>query len=270
MTIVTISRGSFSKGKEVAEATAECLGFACVSRDVLLEASECFSIPELKLERAIHDAPSILERITHGRERYVAYIRSALAERVVEDDVVYHGFAGHLLLRGIDHILKVRIIADLRDRIAVEMQREGVDEEVARARIEQDDEARRRWTQRLYGADPQDPALYDLVIHVNRFTIADAVSIICRAAELEQFAATTRSQQKMSDLALACRVKAALVDQHVDLAVSCSYGNVVVYSGKGERVLRKLEARAEKVTEKLAGINNVEVHSGVPFPPEAV
>lgn len=270
MTIITISRGSFSKGKEVAEATAERLGFDCVSRDVLLDASDRYSIPEFKLERAMHDAPSFLERLTGGREKYMAYIRSALAERVVDDDVVYHGLAGHLLLKGVDHVLKIRIIADLSDRVAHEMEREGVAEEVARARIERDDEARRKWTQSLYGADPCDPALYDLVIHIHRITIDYAVDTICRTAGLEQFAVTPRSQQKMSDLALACRIKAALVDQFTDVAVSCEYGNVLVYSGKGERASHKLEARVATVTEKLAGINNVEVHSGVPFPTEAV
>jgi cytidylate kinase len=270
MTIITISRGSFSKGKEVAEATAKRLGFRCVSRDVLLDASDRFSIPELKLERAIHDAPSILERFTHGRQRYIAYIRSALAECLVEDDVVYHGLAGHLLLRGVDHVLKVRIIADLADRVSHEMRRDGVDAEVARSRIAQDDEARRRWTQSLYDTDPCDPALYDLVIHIHRFTIDDAVNTICRAAGLDQFATTVRSQRRMSDLALACRIKAALVDQFAEVAVSCEYGNVLVYSSRGERTSRKLEARVASVTEKLAGINNVEVHTAVPPPPEAV
>jgi hypothetical protein len=37
MTIITIARGSCSEGREVAEATAEPLGYACVSRDVLIE-----------------------------------------------------------------------------------------------------------------------------------------------------------------------------------------------------------------------------------------
>lgn len=35
MAIITISRGSYSKGKEVAEKVAEKLGYECISRDVL-------------------------------------------------------------------------------------------------------------------------------------------------------------------------------------------------------------------------------------------
>jgi hypothetical protein len=39
MAIITISRGSYSKGKEVAEKVAEHLGYECLSREVILDAS---------------------------------------------------------------------------------------------------------------------------------------------------------------------------------------------------------------------------------------
>ena len=69
VSIITISRGSYCKGKEIAEKLAKNLDYECISREILLEASEHFHIPEIKLERAIHNAPSILNRFTHGKER---------------------------------------------------------------------------------------------------------------------------------------------------------------------------------------------------------
>ncbi len=123
MPIITISRGSYSRGKEVAEKLAQKLGYDILSRDILLETSEKFNIPEIKLVRAIHDAPSILERFTYGKERYVAYIRATLLKLVQKDNVVYHGLAGHYLLRGIPHVLKVRILTDLEDRVQEELRR---------------------------------------------------------------------------------------------------------------------------------------------------
>ncbi len=101
MAIITISRGSYSKGKEVAEKVAARLGFDCISREVLLEASKRFNIPEMLLKRAIHDAPSILDRLQHSKQAYIAYIRSALTQQVKRDNVVYHGLAGHILLKGV-------------------------------------------------------------------------------------------------------------------------------------------------------------------------
>ena len=126
MAIVTISRGSYSKGKEIAEKVADRLGYECVAREALLEASEHFDIPETKLVRAVHDAPSILDRFAHGKEKYVAYIQAALTRHVQKGNVVYHGLAGHFLLQGISHVLKVRISAATVDRVHVVMERDNV------------------------------------------------------------------------------------------------------------------------------------------------
>ena len=88
MSIVTISRGSYSRGKEVAEQVARELGYDCVSREILLEASEVFNVPETTLVHAVHDAPSILDRFTRGDERYVAFIRETLLRRAQKGEDV--------------------------------------------------------------------------------------------------------------------------------------------------------------------------------------
>src|SRR5208337_821533 len=153
MSIVTISRGSYSHGKEVAQKLAQRLGYECLSREVILRASEHFNVPEIKLARAIHDAPSIFDRLTYGTERYIAYIREALLHHLVKDNVVYHGLAGHFFVQGVSHVLKVRILADIEDRVAEEMKRQGISAEEARAFIQKDDEERYRWSYHLYGID---------------------------------------------------------------------------------------------------------------------
>lgn len=262
MAIITISRGSYSQGKEVAETVATRLGYECISRDVLLDASKRFDIPEVKLIRAIHDAPTLLERMGHDRSAYMAYIRSALTWRVREDNVVYHGLAGHILLQGVSHVLKVRIIADIENRAAAEAAREGISLEKARELLVKDDQERRRWSHSLYGKDPWDCHLYDLVLHVKKLSTDDVVRFICQVADLPQFHATKASQQKMEDLALACRIKAAIMDVDKEAGVTCEYGNLIVYSQAGERAVRKLEKRAAALLDEISEINNLEVHEG--------
>jgi len=265
MAIITISRGSYSKGKEVAEKVAGRLGYECISREVLLDASDRFHIPEIKLKRAIHDAPSILDRFKQGKQVFIAYIRSALTCRVAKDNVVYHGLAGHLLLTGVPHVLKVRTIVNMAGRIEAEMQRERISEDEARTLLEKDDQERRKWTRSLYGVDPWDSSLYDLVVCIDKFTVDNTVDIICQAASIEQFKATKMSQQKMDDLALACEVKAALIDQHFDVAITSEYRNVIIYTKAGGRQLQKLEQRAVALSREIKGINNLEVHTGVTY-----
>ncbi|RLC30993.1 MAG: cytidylate kinase-like family protein [Deltaproteobacteria bacterium] len=270
MAIITISRGSYSKGKEVAESVAERLGYECISREVLLDASRRFNIPEMKLIRAIHDAPSILDRFQHSKQAYIAYIRSALIGRVKSDNVVYHGLAGHILLQSVPHVLKVRITASLEDRIAAEMARESITETEARSLIQKDDQERRRWTKSLYGVDPWDSSLYDLVIRIDKLTVADAVDFICRAAGRPGFKTTDALRHRMEDLDIACRVKASLVDQFFDVAVTSEYGNVIVYTKLPERHIQKLKKKAKDLKGEIEGINNLEVHAGLPYPPDSV
>jgi len=270
MAIITISRGSYSKGKEVAEKVAARLGYQCLSREVILDASDRYHIPEIKMVKAIHDAPSILERFGHNKARFVAYYQSAFTRKVQKDNVVYHGLAGHLLLKGISHLLKVRIIADLADRVLNEMEREGIPKQEAEALILRDDEERRKWTQSLYGVDPWDSSLYDIILHIHQFTVADAVDFICQAVGLNQFRTTTKSQQKMDDLALASQVKAALIVVYPGIAVTSDYGNVLIYTKAEDRIASKLEKKVRSLSKEIKGVKSLAVHPGRTIPPSAI
>ncbi len=270
MAIITISRGSSSMGKAVAEQTARQLNYRLISREVLLDAGSRFNVPEIKLEKAIHDAPGILERYRHSKQSYVAYIRSALVERVVDDNVVYHGLAGHLLLAGIPHVLKVRITAVMGKRIATVMQRDNISAAEARLRIEEDDRQRRKWTHSLYDQDPWDASLYDLTICIDKLTVDNAVDFICQAAAAEGFQATENNRRKAADMAVACRVKAALVDEFPHVGVTCEYGNVLIYIKGREQPAGRLVKQLNQIRESVEGIHHLETHAGVAIPPDAV
>jgi cytidylate kinase len=228
MSIITISRGSYSRGKEVAEKLAEKLGYRCLSRDILLKASQQFNIPEIQLIRAIHDAPSILDRFTFGKENYVAFIRAELLKQAQKDNMVYHGLAGHFFLQGIPHVLKVRIIADLEDRVQEEMRRENISEKEAREVLLKDDNERRKWSLHLWGIDTHDAHLYDIVLHIQTISVADAVSIISDTVGLPHFQTTPQSQKILDDLVLAAEVKVALVDEFPTVKVAAKDGELLV------------------------------------------
>jgi len=211
MSIITISRGSYYRGKEVAEKLAEKLGYECISREIILEASEEFNIPEIKLIRAIHDAPSILERLTRQKEKFVAFVRLTLLKHVQRDNVVYHGLFGHFFLQDVPHVLKVRIVGDLEVRVADEVKREGISPDKAREIILRDDEERRKWALYLYGADWWDATLYDLVIHLKTITVDDAVSMLSHVVQLPGFQTTPQSQEIINNLLEAARLQMASV-----------------------------------------------------------
>lgn len=259
MAIITISRGSYSKGKEIAEKVAQQLGYECIARRVLLEASEEFNVPEVMLVRAIHDAPSFFKYVSHSKERYIAFIQAEILKHFKKDNVVYHGIAGHFFVKDLSHGLKVRIIADLEDRVRLEMEREGISREEALRILMKDDEERIKWSKSLYGIDTRDSSLYDLVIHIQKFSAKNAVDMICQAASLEQFQTTPESQQNIDDLALAAQVKAALVDVKRDLQVSAKNGMVFV---KGEAPRGKEQVLAqeiEEISKTITGVKETKV-----------
>jgi cytidylate kinase len=226
--IITISRGSYSRGKEVAERVAQKLGYECVARKVLLEASEEFNIPEYKLVRELHDAPSLFQRFSHTKEKYVSFIRTAFLEHVQKDNVVYHGLAGRVFLPGIAHVLKVRIIADLEDRVREEMRREQLSAAKARSLLLKDDEERRKWSESLYGTDNRDPANFDLCLHIRKLSIGDAAEIIVDTARLPVFQTTPASQQNLDDLLLASRVENRLMNGYNIESICAQQGEVIV------------------------------------------
>jgi len=266
MSVITISRGSYSRGVEVAEKVAQTLGYECISREVLLEASEAFHIPEIKLLHAVRDAPSALDRFVYGKEKYISYIQTALLKHVQKDNVVYHGFAGHFFIKDIAHVLKVRIIADLEDRIRLLMDRDGVPRLKAGRLLKKVDDERRKWSRSLYGMDPWDVELYDMVLHVGRLTVEDAVEMICRAIASGRFRTTAASQKEMDELVLASLVKAALVDLKPDIETSARDGKAFItttaQASEQPLLARQIEERAKGVN----GVKEVEVHFSLPQP----
>ena len=266
MSIITISRGSYSRGKEIAEKLARRLGYECIARETLLEASEQFNIPEIRLLQAIRDAPSILDSFVYGKERYIAYIQVALLRRVRKDNVVYHGLAGHFLIRGIAHVLKVRIVADLESRASTVMERDHCTRKEALRFLKGIDEERRKWSKRLYGIDTADPSLYDLVLNIKSLTADDAAEIICDTVRLERFQTTPESQKAIDDLYLASEVKAALFDVKPDIDVSADGGVVVVKTKAQVSKAEELVEEMTRIARRIPGVRQVRVDVAPQFP----
>jgi cytidylate kinase len=281
MAVITISRGSFSHGREIAEKTAKMLGYECVSREILVEAAQLFNVSEKKLMRSLNDAPGILERMVHGREQYLEYIKAALLEYARKGNMIYHGHAGHLLLTEIPQVLKVRIIADKDDRINLLQKRKNVTREAAVEIIENEDKNRIHWTRYLYKTDIHDPKLYDIVINIGNLTIEDACEIICLAAQSKTYRMTDASKQAVEDLAIASRLRAALQpvcdaevfvengDVYVTVAAQkrkkTGYVSPALQQHIGESYREDLSRQINEMALNIPGVNNVFCQIQMPY-----
>jgi cytidylate kinase len=210
MAIVTISRGSGSGGQELAGQVAKELGYGIVSREEVVREATRFGASETALREALLKPPGLWDRFQHERRRYLAFVQAALCERVQQDDVVYHGNAGHLLLPGVSHVLRVRLIAPVEFRDRVLREREDISDDEAVEQITKLDREREKWTRFLYGVDWLDAELYDLCINLRTLDVADAVRLVEFAARSPRFESTAESRQALADLVLQSRVGAAL------------------------------------------------------------
>ena len=57
MSIITISHEAFGDGRAVAERVAAILGYRCISREVLIKASQRYGISEAKLFEVLEEKP---------------------------------------------------------------------------------------------------------------------------------------------------------------------------------------------------------------------
>ncbi|MFO7751911.1 MAG: cytidylate kinase-like family protein [Desulfobacteraceae bacterium] len=250
MAIVTISRGCFSHGKDIAEKAAEFLKYRCISREVLIDASRHFDVSEKKMLKVLHDAPGMVEKFIHGTDEYLCYAKAALIENVRDDNVVYHGYGGHLLLPDIPHILKVRIISDMQTRVAYTMEKENLSYNEAVLRIKKEDEHRKAWTRTLFGKNLEDPFLYDTVLNIGNMDIDDAAGIIADLALSDSFKTTRASREKLDDYAIQIHASASLYRHHISNAgIKVKDKSVMVYIPP--RRIRKTAHMSPKIEQEF-------------------
>jgi cytidylate kinase len=256
MAIITISRGTFSGGQSLAECVSGELGYYCLPRVALYQAASRYGVSEDKLSKAISEAPGLWERWSSEKARYLACARAALINEVKNDNVVYHGLAGHFLLQGVPHVIKVRVIADMEFRIKAAMERGHLTRADAIQFIKTVDEKRARWTHFLYHVDWADPSLYDMVINLDHISLSSACQVVCCTARLGQYKGTLESQKIMNDLVLASHIRALIAaDRSIsdrDIEIDADAGIITIEGivGWAEDV--------DKIDKLVTGVPGVE------------
>jgi cytidylate kinase len=256
MPIITIYQGASGEGQELAKAVAEALGYRCVGREVLVEASRRYRIPEAKLNEIVEKGPHWWERLLQDLRPYRIALQAALCELAQDGRVVYHGHLGHELLPGIGHVLKVLLTAPIELRITQVRARQNLTDAAARHFIDEVDKARSRRLMAMFGTDWRDPNRFDLILNMERMRRDGAKRMMIEAAKLEEYQPTPESKQAFDDLSLGSRVHAALFAapdiRAVALEVRADAGHVHV---KG-RVDHGTEDKVENLVKRVPGVTN--------------
>jgi len=265
MAIITISRGTFSGGNTLAECIAEKLGYRCISREALIEATSEYNLPQEGLVRALEDKPGMLEYLSSDRAGYLACIRAILIRESRDEKLVYHGHAGHLLLDAVPHTIRVRVIANMDFRVRLLTDHHNVSREEAMQFIEKMDHERTEWTRFLYHVDWNDPSLYDIILHIDRMGLSSACDIICQLANNKDYVATKQSKKILDNLVLSSHLE-ALITSNKSIS-----GSIKIEANEGVVIIRgtassSLDAdRVQMIVHETPGVKEIRSQMRVKF-----
>jgi cytidylate kinase len=211
MSIITISRGTKSGGLELADCLSNRLGYKQLSREaVIAESAKKYNFMEKFLLDKLERAPNLWQKFTNEHRRYIIFIQCALLNFIKEDNLIYHGYAGQMLLKGLPHVLKLRVEAPIEYRIKPVKAEFNYTDEQAIAYIEKVDQQRKRWVKMLYNEDWYNPSLYDMCLNLQNMSMETICNMVAVAIEQKDFRSSEKSQKLLENMSLECEVNAAM------------------------------------------------------------
>lgn len=216
MAIVTISHEIGAGGPEIGQLLAERLGSRYVDHELISDAATRYGLLEEKLSHLDESKPSLFERFDAETRRYITVIQTALYDFAEQDNVVLMGRGGQWLLRGIPHVLRVRVMAPFDVRVKRLTKKlagpmgEQTNPRTVTDLVRRDDAEKAGRMRYLYEVSITDPSLYDLVINTEKLSIGAAVGLLAGVVGQPELTATSASAQLVADRSLASRVQVAL------------------------------------------------------------
>lgn len=216
MAIICISHEMGAGGPEIGQHLARQLGYRYIDQELISDAAHRYGLLEEKLSHLDETKPSLFERFDAETRRYITVIQTALYEFAEADNVVLMGRGGQWLLRGIPHVLRLRVMAPFELRVKrLGKKLSGQMGEQTNPRtitdmVRRDDSEKAGRMRYLYEVDLRDPALYDVVINTEKVTVEGAVELVAGLARRPELGATPAAAQLVADRSLASRVQVAL------------------------------------------------------------
>lgn len=258
MAIITISHSAFGGGREVAERVASVLDHPCISRELLIEASKLYGIPEARFSEVLESDPHWWKSWRESLRLYRIALQAAICELAQKGKLVYHGRAGQEFFLECKHVLKVLLIAPIEYRIEQVRLRKGLSEKDARGYLEHLDRTRSRRFRAIFGADQRDPSHYDLVLNISRMNSKTAADLVVDAVQKEDFQLDPEAMQEFRDFSITAKVRAALAvspkTRNLDISVQTTDGAVRLY---GLLFHRELEGEVVGVVGGIGGVAKV-------------
>jgi len=210
MPIVMIS-GLYQSGQEeLARALVRKNGWPLVNRAELVDEASELGIRTGRLEMSVIKTPGLSEKLAREKNLYLAFLTAALCERQRDANLVYFGRAGHLLLPGLDHRLRVGLNVPHDRRLRRTADALGLSAEKAGTYLAQLDEDIEHWIKAIHRVDCNDTRQYDVTLSLEHMSVDNAATIVCEMASLPDFRPTPLSLERMANMHLAGQARLRL------------------------------------------------------------
>lgn len=253
MTIVAISSMSMNGRNELANNLAGKTGWPVLSREELVERAREAGIKVGRLEVSIIKKPTPPERLAREKNLYLAFLTEAICEMAGDGNLIYCGRAGHLLLPGVSHKLRVGLTIPHETLVQQTAQLMNLSPDKADKYIKELHHDIESWVRYVHRVDLREPGQFDLVLSLENMGMSNAASILCETAALTDFRPTPMSLRKLGNHHLAAKAKLRLaLDQRTaaaDLQVHADDG-VLTVTYPPQR-----EALAGEIPEVLADLD---------------
>jgi len=249
MPIVLISSAPHGVGQELAQELERKTGWPLFSRTQLVEEAHDQGIKLSRLETSIVKSPVLPEKLAREKDLYLAFVTAKLYENAKDGNLIYCGRAGHLLLPGVSHRVRVGLAVPRPVRVENAVRELNLTQEKAAEYIDQLDADIEKWIHYVYRLDAKDPGQYDIYFNLQNMSLANACMLLCETAALPDFRPTPMSTKRLDDLYLAARAKLRLAEDEktrsLDLGVRAVGGVVTV------TYMPRQEAAAQSISSVL-------------------
>jgi len=254
MTCLLIASKSFCDGDSIAAKVAALLGIRLIGPEVFREAAAEYPVTEEQLRRAITEPPSLFGMTSTRRARCLAYFTAALTQLLGDDNTVYHGPGGQYVIHGVPHLIRVSVTGEAAKRAERLASSEGIPLSRASKLIAAEDHDQERCAQLVFGVEPMDHSVFDLMVNVDEKGVEEAARSIAEAAGEPRFQQTNYSTRCLRNAVLSARVRAKLIHRDPDIQVHAEGGAVSV---RPHLVARARERTLESIRQEVAGLPGV-------------
>jgi cytidylate kinase len=216
MAVIAISHQMGAGGPEIGMKLGQRLGYRYVDQELVLDVARRYGVAEDKLSHLDESKPTLFERFDTETRYYITILQTTLLDFAELDNAVLMGRGGQWLLRGIPHVLRVRVIAPFEARVkrwikrTADMTGETPTQRAAADLVRRDDSEKAGRMRYLYEVDLADPMLYDITLSTERLTYDAAVEMLETAVRRPEMASSDAARRTVASRALASRVQVAL------------------------------------------------------------